>query len=74
MARHEGNFRGIAEEPLSLNELLALLGNAGDGEPRSREDMIARALSAEEGWQEAVKCLGGAFAEEEAKLRERKDE
>jgi hypothetical protein len=74
LARHEGNFRGTAEEPLSLNELLALLGNAGDGEPRSREDMIARALSAEEGWQEAVKRLGGAFAEEEAKLRECKDE
>jgi hypothetical protein len=74
LARHEGNFRGDAEEPLSLNELLSLLGAAPNGEPRSREDIIACALSAGEGWQEAVKRLGGAFAEEEAKLRERKDQ
>ena len=73
MARHERNFRETAEEPLNLNELLALLGNAGNGELGSREDMIARALSAEEGWQEAVKRLGGAFAEEEPGLRDRKD-
>ena len=73
MARHEGNFRESAEAPLSLNELIALLGADGNGEPQSREDMIARALSAEEGWQDAVKRLGGAFAEDEAKLRERKD-
>ena len=29
-------------------------------------------LSASEGWQEAVKQLGGAFAEDAAELRERK--
>lgn len=74
MARHEGDFRQSAEAPLSLNELLALLGADRSGEPQSREDMIARALSAEEGWQDAVKRLGGAFAEQEVKLRERKDE
>ncbi len=74
MARHEGNFREAAEAPLSLSELLALLGNAGEGEARSREDIIACALSAGDGWQDAVKRLGGAFAEEEARLRERKDQ
>jgi hypothetical protein len=54
--------------------LLALLGSGADGESRSREDIIACVLSAGEGWQEAVKRLGGAFAEEEARLRERKDQ
>lgn len=73
MARHERNFRETSDEPLNLHELLALLGNAESGELGSREDMIARVLSAEEGWQEAVKRLGGAFAEEEAGLRDRKD-
>ena len=72
MARHEGNFRLDAGAPLSLDELLALLGADGNGEARTRDDMIACALSASEGWQEAVKQLGGAFAEEETELRGRK--
>jgi hypothetical protein len=74
LARHEGTFRGAGEEEISLSELLALLGSGADGESRSREDIIACVLSAGEGWQEAVKRLGGAFAEEEARLRERKDQ
>lgn len=74
MARHEGNFRESGEEELSLSELLALLGTTAGDEARSREDIIACALSAGEGWQEAVKRLGGAFAEEEPRLRERKDQ
>ena len=74
MARHEGNFRINAEAPLSLDELVALLGATGEGEARSREDIIACALSASEGWQEAVKRLRGAFAEDESRLRERKGE
>ena len=74
MARHEGNFRGSAEAPLSLDELIALLGADGAGERGTREDMIARALSASEGWQDAVKRLGGAFAEDRSGLKERKGE
>jgi len=45
-----------------LNELIALLGENGDAQ--SREDAIACYLSGSEGWREAVKQLGGAFAEE----------
>ena len=71
MARHERDFRTGAEEPLSLDELLALLGGA-DGEGPSREDAIACYLSAGEGWREAMKRLGGAFAEGAAGLKERK--
>jgi hypothetical protein len=74
LARHEGNFRTDAEAPLSLDELFALLGADGKGEALTREDMIACALSASEGWQDAVKKLGGAFAEEGSGLKERKGE
>ena len=74
MARHEGNFRFEAGAPLSLKELIALLGSDDETDARSREDMIACALSAEDGWKEAVKKLGGAFAEEGSELRERKGE
>ena len=73
MARHEGNFRVGAEEPLSLDDLFALLREV-EGDDRARNDAIACALSASEGWQEAVRRLRGAFAEEASGLRERKDE
>ena len=74
MARHEGNFRESAEEPLSLNDLLVLLASVEEGDVRARNDAIACALSASEGWQEAVRRLGGAFAEESPGLKERKDD
>ena len=74
MARHEGDFRSKARQPLSMNELLALLGDAAEREGRSREDAIACYLSGDEGWREAVKLLGGAFAEGEARLRERQED
>ena len=72
MARHEGDFRTSAKEPLSLNELLELLNSSGEGDYRARQDAIACYLSASEGWRDAVKQLGGAFSEAEAKLKERK--
>ena len=74
MARHEGDFRGEPQQALSLNELIALLGSATEGDERSREDAIACYLSGGDGWREAVKRLGGTFADEEAGLRERKDD
>ena len=74
MARYEGDFRAGAEEPLSLNELLSLLGNKPGGAERSREDAIACYLSGSEGWREAVKLLGGTFAEGAAGLKERKED
>ena len=71
MARYEGDFRVGAEATLSLDELLDLLAMAGEGE-RTREDAIACYLSGSDGWREAVKFLGGAFAEEATGLRESK--
>lgn len=61
MARFEKDFSGEGQEPLALNELLTLLGEARD-DIASRESAIACYLSGSEGWREAVKELGGAFA------------
>ena len=72
LARHEGDFRVGAEATLSLNELLDLLAAVGEDGRRTREDAIACYLSGSDGWREAVKFLGGAFAEEETELRESK--
>ena len=74
MARHEAHIREGAREPLSLNELLDLLGNPAASGDRSREDAIACYLSGGEGWREAMKILDGTFAGGVAGLRERKDD
>ena len=74
LARYEGDLRADAQEPLSLNELLALLDSKDAAAGRSRENAIACYLSASEGWDEAVKLLGGAFAAGAAGLRERKED
>jgi phosphomannomutase len=73
LARHEGNFRESAEKPLDQDELVALLASLEDADGRSRNDAIACALSASAGWQEAVKRLGGAFANEGPGLKPNKD-
>ena len=65
-------FDGLTKRTLSLDELLDLLAVTGDGGGRKREDAIACYLSGSEGWRDAVKSLGGAFAEEESGLKERK--
>lgn len=72
MARHERDFRVDAEAALSLDDLLALLGSGAGADDRSRQDAIACYLAGGEGWREAMKMLGGAFAEEGIGLRERK--
>jgi hypothetical protein len=74
LARHEGDVRSKAQQQLSLSELLALLGDAAERDGRSREDAIACYLSGADGWREAVKLLGGTFAQEETRLRERQSD
>ena len=60
MARHEAEFRAEREVHTGLAELL------GAGEPtlsdRERQDAIVCYLTRSEGWEEAFKLLGGAFA------------
>jgi hypothetical protein len=72
VARHEREFIADEQAPLSLDELLQLLGSAAIVDEQSREGAIACYLSAGEGWRDAVKLLGGTFADEAAGLRERK--
>jgi hypothetical protein len=74
LARHEGDFKTKAQEPISLGELLELLGDAAERDGRSREDAIACYLSGADGWREAVKLLGGRFAQGERRLRERQSD
>lgn len=74
MARHERDFCADAETPLSLDDLLALLGSAAEADDRSRQDAIACYLSGGDGWRDAMKMLGGTFAEEVTGLKERKSE
>jgi hypothetical protein len=74
LARHERDFRNAAEAPLSLDELLALLGSSRDADERSRKEAIACYLSGGDGWRDAMKALGGTFAEETAGLKERKSD
>jgi hypothetical protein len=71
LARHEPDFRSLAGGPLSLDELLALLGDSEAAGQRDRNEAIACYLSASEGWTEAVQRLGGAFADA-TRLRESK--
>ena len=68
MARHEGDFRAVAEAELDASEL-RMLGLAEAG----REAALALFLAGAEGWSEAVKTLGGAFASEPG-LKEPKDD
>ena len=49
-----------------------MLGSGADVDERSRQDAIACYLSGGEGWRDAMKMLGGTFAEEAAGLKERK--
>jgi hypothetical protein len=72
LARHDGDLRDAAGKALSLDELVALVGDAREDGPRSREDAIACYLSGSQGWRDAVRRLGGAFAEDAEGLKERK--
>lgn len=71
MARHEPDIRA-ADGPLSLKELLALLGETKADAERDRQEAIACYLSVGEGWSEAVQRLDGAFATEVRELKDRK--
>jgi hypothetical protein len=74
LARHEPHIRAAHEGPLSLKDLLDLLGDPKAGAERERQEAIACYLSASEGWSEAVQRLNGAFAAEVRELRDRKSD
>ena len=72
MSRHERSFGVSAGEPLDANEVLRLLRADATKPEAAREEAIACYLAADKGWTEAVKALGGAFAEDQARLKARK--
>jgi hypothetical protein len=72
LARHESDFSAHGDEPLPLEELVRLLGRSTELQAPSREGAIATYLSSGESADEAVRKLGGAFAEGALGLTERK--
>ncbi len=62
LSRLEGDFSAAGDAWLSTDELLNLLSTSGGLNGRERRAAIACYLSAGEGWDEALKSLGGAFA------------
>ena len=74
MARYEGDLRPANGQPLEIEELLDLLDrNSPSGEP-VLDHARACYLSSGDGWREAVKQLGGAFAAEIGSLTPEKGE
>ena len=61
MSRFEGEIAASAEARLSVADVLSILGQAGASEA-DRAQAIACYLAGGEGWKDAVKRLGGAFA------------
>ncbi len=65
MSRFEANFAAAANAELSIEEQLGLAQAPGSAVP-TREEAIACCLSAGEGWRDAIRALGGAFAKDAA--------
>ena len=71
MSRLEAEIRKGSPAPLTIAELVVLLGHEVIGD-EDRQRAIACCLSGSDGWRDAVKKLGGAFAPGGQELKERK--
>jgi hypothetical protein len=67
LSRFEGNFAAAGRGRLGNGELSDLLSAFSATHGRERQQAIACYLSVSEGWNEAMKALGGAFATDPAK-------
>ena len=74
MARYEGDLKPANGQPLEIEELLALLDRNSAGGETSMDNARACYLSSGDGWRDAVKRLGGAFAAEVGALTPEKGE
>ena len=63
MSRFEGEFQVASGRPIALPELLKLLEDA-TLPAQQRHAAIACYLSGSDGWRDAGRLLGGAFADE----------
>jgi hypothetical protein len=60
LARHETNFEAAGEVSIGLS---GFVGSSADAvSEHDRQQAIICVLSGADGWQDAVKLLGGAFA------------
>jgi hypothetical protein len=69
LSRFEGELKASAYAPLSVEEVVAILNGNTAATDHRRQEAIACVLSASDGWKDAVKSLGGAFASESATAR-----
>ena len=74
MARYEGGLRPADGQPLEIEELLALLDRNSAGGETSVDNARACYLSSGDGWRDALKQLGGAFAADVGALTPEKGE
>ena len=65
MSRYDGKLTAAGEAPVDAAELLAALESQPRLSPVERKDAIARYLAAADGWRDAARLLGGAFAGDE---------
>ena len=73
MARHEKDIDASGAQPLSAEQVRALLGPAAGGDTR-RAEAAACFLAGAEGWEQAAELLGGTFANCRAGLMSEKSE
>ena len=73
MSRFEGELTPSADAPLSVAEVVAILSGSTAATDHQRQQAIACFLSAGDGWKDAVKSLGGAFARDAAEARLKKE-
>ncbi len=69
LSRLEGELTASAKAPLSVEDVAAILCGSSGATDHQRQQAIACFLSAGDGWKDAVKSLGGAFASEAATAR-----
>ena len=73
MARYDKNLEASAAQPLSAPQLLQLLDQPACGSSE-RTDAVACFLAGAEGWEAALRQVGGAFAEREPGLKDDQSE
>jgi hypothetical protein len=68
LSRFEGDFSAAGDAQLSMIELLGLIQAVPAPPVRDLQQAIACYLSGGEGWDQARKVLGGAFASDAAEV------
>ena len=70
----EGKIGEEGKEAVDATEILAALNGNRDMDAQRRRGAVSCYLSASEGWEKASNLLGGAFAQEERRLKAAEEE